>query len=132
MKTRSQQYSEIVFNQVLNLKDKPYKKFYASLTHEFPLMVLRSGLSQAVAFVWAKAQPKKEEPTPSLEAQAKLIFLEHLIQLIKCHAATPKDFQVHIQTAKLAEYQRLTRQILAASVWYKRFADSLLKVGGTP
>jgi len=136
MQTRSQEYSKKVFGQILPMKKaiddaetdskekqerKKAAKTYGSLCHNFPLMVLKSGLSQAVAFVWVKAKANQENP------QAK--FLEHLAELVEF---TPADnhaeFQKHINELELMEYQRYTRKILAASIWYKRFAESILDV----
>lgn len=96
-------------------------KTYGSLCHNFPLMVLKSGLSQAIAFVWVKA--KANEKTPQAQ------FLKHLAELIKFSPSDkPSQFQQHINELELMEYQRYTRKILAASIWYKRFAESILEV----
>lgn len=135
MQTRSQEYSETIFNQIDNLeftvdeaneekrqkKIKKLKKQYGSLCHNFPIMVLRSGLSQAVAFVWIKA--KNDAGTPHG------YFLKHLSALTDGSTnETPAAFQKRINEAELTEYQRLSRKVLAASIWYKRFAESLLEV----
>ena len=98
-------------------------KTYGSLCHNFPLMVLKSGLSQAVAFVWVKAQSKGKEKSPQAQ------FLRHLAELVKFSPSNnPSEFQNHINGLELMEYQRYTRKILAASIWYKRFAESILDV----
>ncbi len=135
MRTRSQIYSEQVYEHIHSLKqaindeqDKKSKeilekqaKQYGSLCHNFPLMVLRSGLSQAVAFVWVKS--KSDENTPYDK------FLKHLFLLLdRPENENVSDFQQYINQAELIEYQRLTRKILAASIWYKRFAESILGV----
>jgi len=102
-------------------KLKKEAKTYGSLCHNFPLMVLKSGLSQAVAFVWVKSKGKEEKP----QAQ----FLKHLAELVEFSPANnPSKFQIHINELQLIEYQRYTRKILAASIWYKRFAESILDV----
>jgi CRISPR-associated protein Cmr5 len=134
MKTRSQYYSEKVFNHIneldfqVNEADeekkekaiKTLKKQYGSLCHSFPLMVLRNGLSQAVAFVWVKSKNDADTPYG--------IFLRHLSCLTGGYSEEPADFQKRINKAGLIEYQRLTREILTASIWYKRFAESILEV----
>ncbi|MFW5443055.1 MAG: type III-B CRISPR module-associated protein Cmr5 [Methylococcaceae bacterium] len=135
MRTRSQIYSELVYGHIQQLKqaidDEPNletkdillkeAKQYGSLCHNFPLMVLRSGLSQAVAFVWVKS--KGEDNT----AYGK--FLKHLSQLTdRPENENVSGFQQYINQAELIEYQRLTRKILSASIWYKRFAESVLGV----
>lgn len=122
MQTRSQQYSKQVFNQINELSfDSTDKKKYGSLCHNFPIMVLRSGLSQAVAFVWVKSKAKENTPYGQ--------FLKHLSSLSDgAPNETASAFQERINGLPLADYQRLTRKILAASIWYKRFAESILDV----
>jgi len=134
MKTRSQKISQQVFEQINDLsfsvneaneakrsaKIKTLKKEYGTLCHNFPLMVLRSGLSQSVAFVWVKS--KNGESLPQVE------FLKHLSVITGESNETAKDFQERINGLSLNKYMRLTRKILAASIWYKRFAESLLGV----
>lgn len=135
MQTRSQIYSKKVFGQIDDLsftvnenneekrlkKIKALKKEYGSLCHNFPLMVLRNGLSQAVAFVWMKSENDLNSP------QGK--FIKHLSLLTDgSETETAKDFQERINQLDLMKYQRITRKILSASIWYKRFAESLLGV----
>ncbi len=122
MRTRSQQHSKKVYEQISSLVlDADKKKTYGSLCHNFPLMVLRSGLSQAIAFIWVKS--KGVESTPQGQ------FLKHLSHLTEgAHNESASQFQQRINQAELIEYQRLTRKILAASIWYKRFAESILGV----
>lgn len=135
MRTRSQIYSEQVYRQIQQLKRaiddesekkekellKKQAKQYGSLCHNFPLMVLRSGLSQAVAFVWVKSKDDENNPHGK--------FLKHLAQLVgRPEAEKVSVFQQYINQAELVEYQQFTRKILAASIWYKRFAESMLGV----
>jgi CRISPR-associated protein Cmr5 len=133
MRTRSQTLSQLVYGQIQKMKEidkeqdvkekkKPEEdaKTYGSLCHQFPLMVLRSGLSHAVAFVWVKSKGKDDTPYWQ--------FLKHLSALTGEEKETPANFQQRINSAELMEYQRLTRTILAASIWYKRFAESILGV----
>ena len=134
MKTRAQNYSKQVYQQIsaLNFNDEQ-KKLYGSICHQFPIMVLRSGLAQSVAFLWVKAKSgedeakKSEEPTKNKKMAYKC-FLQHL-SFITGHAnEQPKDFQQRIHQMELDEYRRTTRTILSACIWYKRFAESLLNV----
>lgn len=124
MKTRSQQYSEIVFGHIHQLKSEPkdekFNKRYGSLCHNFPIMVLRSGLAQAVAFTLVKSKSKHSSP--------EWTFLQHLAAVTSPATPTPDAFQESVHQMGLLEYQRTTRIILAASIWYKRFAESVLGV----
>jgi CRISPR-associated protein Cmr5 len=133
MQTRSQQYSQIAYGHIFPLKEakdneqdneekeKKQKtaKQYGSLCHNFPLMVLRSGLSQAIAFVWVKS--KGDANTAYGQ------FLTHLSNLTGLNDNL-LEFQKEINQAELIKYQRLSRKILAASIWYKRFAESVLGI----
>lgn len=129
MRTRSQQYSEAVFKQIErvdtgNFLDPDKKKQYGSLCHNFPIMVLQNGLSQAVAFLWVKANSAKEP-----EKSPYSLFLQHLSAITSGQEGeSPANFQQRINQAPLVKYQQLTRQILSASIWYKRFAESILDV----
>ena len=145
MRTRSQQYSQQVFEQLsrldfeaearrqaqpnaltdtqLNDEKAKLAKQYGSLCHKFPLMVLRSGLAQATAFVWVKSKNNENSPYG--------VFLRDLSRLTNgSEGESASAFQQRINALDLAQYQRTTRQILAASIWYKRFAESLLGVAG--
>jgi len=130
MKTRSQQYSQTVYRQISKLELPEDKtKVYGSLCHNFPLMILRSGLSQAVAFVLTKTKLSESEPS-----KPHIFFLENLAELTEINLnlqANEKKvikFQEKINTLELNDYMRITRHILAASIWYKRFAESILGV----
>ena len=139
MQTRSQQLSKLVFEQIMPMKDaidnleedskeKKEAKQYGSLCHNFPVMVLRSGLSQAIAFVLVKAKPYEEE---GKQSKPHKLFLENLADLSGLEleqGIKAVKFQEKINTLPLMEYMRVTRNILTASIWYKRFAESILGV----
>ena len=132
MKTRSQDYSKIVFEQISALElPKDKQKIYGSLCHTFPLMVMRSGLSQSVAFVLVKAKLQDRLEDRHKESMPHKVFLENLASLsglLLDEGRVPRKFQEKTHELELFEYMRITRKILAASIWYKRFAESLLGV----
>lgn len=121
MQTRAQKNSKLAYEHInqlnLNATDK---KLYGSICHNFPIMLLRSGLAQSVAFLWVKASNDKK---------AYKIFLQHLSIISGGgeYESYPA-LQDRIQQMSLGEYQRTTRIILNASIWYKRFAESILNV----
>jgi CRISPR-associated protein Cmr5 len=121
MQTRAQKNSKQAYEHISQLQlSGTDAKLYGSICHTFPIMVLRSGLAQSVAFLWIKAESDK----PAYQT-----FLKHLSLISNGPSnETYKDFQQRIQEMDLAEYQRTTRTILNASVWYKRFAESMLNV----
>lgn len=121
MKTRAQEYSQRVYQHIsaLDFTDKKQEKLYGSICHQFPIMVLRSGLAQSVAFLWVKAESGK----PAYEK-----FMQHLSAITGFEGESRLMFQQRINNMDLNEYRRTTRTILNACVWYKRFAESLLNV----
>jgi CRISPR-associated protein Cmr5 len=123
MQTRDQKYAARAFAQVSGVLEKDWKKKYGSMAHKLPVLVRSAGLAQALGFVEARG----EEPQKRL--------LEHLAQTVG--AGTKDDLLNRSRTASLPEYMRLTREVMAALQWYKRFAQSVLEVetgeeGGTP
>jgi CRISPR-associated protein Cmr5 len=112
IKTRSQTDMKLAFDRVREVVGKPWMKEYGTLCHGFPVMVLTSGLCQAVAFSFAKAQDK--------EAHRRV--LEDIRAIIGRDPA-------EVATVSAEEYIRMTRRVLDAWIYYKRFAVSLLDVG---
>lgn len=89
------------------------RKTYGGLCHTFPILVMQCGLAQAVAFHEEKASGNSER------AIAHQLLWEHYNQVL----GNPDLSQM-----SLTEYIRATRRVLAAWVFFKRFAVSILKV----
>ena len=120
MKTRAQCFSQLAYKHISELQfDDKQKKLYGSICHQFPIMVLRAGLAQSVAFLCVKATNDK----PAYQK-----FMGHLSSIIGFENEEFSRFQIRIHNMDLDEYRRTTRMILNASIWYKRFAESLLDV----
>jgi CRISPR-associated protein Cmr5 len=121
MKSRAQRYSSTAFSQIElfagSLTDdqrETAKKKYGSMAHKFPVLVRTAGLAQAVAFVEARGD----------ESQRAL--MDHLA--VTVGKSNRKALYDATRTTDLLEYMLLTRQVLEASVWFKRFAESVLDV----
>ncbi|MFZ4701743.1 MAG: type III-B CRISPR module-associated protein Cmr5 [Candidatus Methylumidiphilus sp.] len=58
MMTRSQKHAQAIAGQVGEVQhmSRKIQKQYGSLCHRFPIMVLRTGLAQAVGFLAAKSK----------------------------------------------------------------------------
>lgn len=95
-------------------KDKAKRKKYGSMAHKLPILIHSAGLAQAVAFV----QSRK-----SVEQKQLLTDLAGTLGEGNGEALAGRS-----RTADLAEYMLLTRRALAALVWYKRYAESILGV----
>ena len=124
MRTRSQSNALEVYEQIKAIEgwQQDKRKQYGALCHRFPVMILNSGLAQAMGFLCAKAQG---EDGPE---RAHTTLVNHLTQLLGGRAQQAISFQREIVALDLGEYQRLTRNALEAAVWYKRYAESILKV----
>jgi|SRR5579863_4418136 len=116
MQTRDQKYASIVYEQVFNVKKEEssgYKK-YGAMAHKLPILIHTAGLVQALAFVEARGEKVQKRLLTDLKATIE-----------------PDDSRTlltHAQTTGLSEYMRLTQEIMAALLWYKRFAQSILGV----
>lgn len=129
MKTRAQTDSQQAYDNIEGISQPPNtagidSKAYGSLCHHFPMLVLRSGLCQAVAFYGVKAHGQTNP-------HAYRAFLQHIASACGHGDQDYTAFQKAILAMELPEYQRVTRRILAAAIWYKRFAVRVLDVDGT-
>lgn len=115
MLTRDQRYSTIAFDQVCKVKkeESNYQK-YGAMAHKLPILIHTAGLAQALEFVNARGE----------EAQKRL--LKDLA--ITVGQKDAKALLAYMRGLELSGYMRLTQQILAALLWYKRFAQSMLGV----
>jgi len=117
MQTRDQKYATRAFEQVSDVfqnMSEVNRKKYGAMAHKLPVLIHTAGLAQALTFV----ESRSEEPYKRL--------LEHLAEAVG--AGTKADLLDHSRTAPLAEYTRLTQEVVAALLWYKRFAQSVLGI----
>lgn len=113
MQTREQQYAARIFEQVKGLPEGDWKK-YGTMAHKLPVLVRTAGLVQALSFVEARGH----------DAQKQL--LAHLAETVgENDKAT---LLASARTNDLNDYMRLTQKVMAALLWYKRFAQSVLGV----
>ncbi|SRR6266487_5187125 len=116
MQTRDQIYAADAYKRVSKVKKegKEYYGSYGSMAHKLPLLIRTAGLAQALSFVESKGKK-----TGAYE------------QLLKDIAETigKKDvLQDRARNADLSEYILLTKQVMDALLWYKRFAQSVLDI----
>lgn len=126
MQTLSQKYAADAYQSVRRVcqehpdttkEGKKYQKKYGTMAHKLPILIRTAGLVQALAFVAAKGSG-----TPAWRQ-----YLEDVAQTVDAQL----DAQTLIensQKAGLNEYILLTRRVSQATLWYKRFAESILKV----
>ena len=108
LRTREQRMAEIAFQRVKERTGKDAGD-YLSFANSFPSLVHSCGLVQAVAFADAKGK-------------------KNLIEDISKVLEKPLDeLTVQARSKPLAAYMLLSREVLAAAGWVKRYAQALLK-----
>jgi len=114
--TREQVYASQAYNDVVRFCDAHKKQeerdSYKSMVQSLPVLVRTAGLAQALAFVNTR------------DGQRRAI-LAHLDGLLH-HDLGGETLLTRSRTAKLGEYLYLTRQVMSALLWYKRYAEWLL------
>lgn len=116
MQTRDQKYASDIFKRVMSIKDEPFKTSYGSMAHTLPILIHTSGLAQALEFVNSRGK-KDKGPEQLLEDLSRTVLGEQKAELL-----------TRVRGRSLREYLYLTEQTLAALLWYKRYAQSILDV----
>lgn len=119
MTTRQQQYASSAHQKVeaLQVQDKTFRTRYGSIAHRLPVLIRSAGLAQALAYVDARG---KEEGQRLLDDLAAVVGVEGV--------KNRNDLISRSRTTALLEYMYLTDQCLDALLWFKRFAQTILKV----
>jgi CRISPR-associated protein Cmr5 len=113
-RTRTQHYAEKALNKINDIKNKSDSKEYKSRCDNFPVMVMQSGIAQAVGFMLAKGTG----------GNAYSQYLNDLASVMG--EKNGKDFHAKIIAAQIPDYRRLTRETLNAAGWFKRFGQAYL------
>jgi CRISPR-associated protein Cmr5 len=122
MQTRDQKYASDAFDRVTKIaqeRTKSFGKAYGSMAHKLPILIHVSGLAQALAFVASRGEGKGSERL--LEDLSQTVLGEPAARLLERSRGSNHE-------GSLREYIYLTEQILAALLWYKRYAQSILNV----
>jgi len=120
LKTRSQHHLALALERVCQVKGESQEVSdrYGSLCHSFPVFVMTCGLCQALAFSKAKSAGD------SGLAKAHELLLRHVAAVLNLDG----DLLEAVQKASATDYMFYTRQVLDAWIYFKRFAESILKV----
>lgn len=119
MQTRAQKdmlLAERLVTEASNGDERVYK-IYGGLCHNFPVLVRTCGLCQALAFHKAKAANGDDR------ARAHQMLLKHVGTLL----GEPDPLDA-VRRAETTDYMLHTRRALAAWIYFKRFAESILNV----
>lgn len=121
--TREQARAQRVYLQILEVnKNREIRENYGIICLNFPAYVHQCGLCQAVAFLQSKADAQNSSP----RKQAYHRFLEDLSQ--SALKMSGNQFAEHVRKANLIDYQKISREVMALTNWYKRYAEAVLKV----
>ena len=117
LKTRAQEDLKLAVKNISAMggEDDDVKANYIRRVKDFPALVMTVGLAQALAF--------------SREKDRKATGLGKAHKLLQQHVAAilnKPDALVAVQQAGALEYMHMTRRVLAAWVYYRRFAVSIL------
>ena len=118
--TRDQQYAASIYRQVTAFQanhNEAEQRRYGSLAHKLPILIRTAGLAQALAFVDARDNAASKQILDDLGKVVGAGGRAGLLAASRGSADQP-----------LVEYMALTRETLTALLWYKRYAQSLLKV----
>lgn len=113
MKSMEHGYAQIAYDCIKKVERSGYAKEYGRLCHKFPSMVLMNGLMLTVSFFQA------QDRDGDMKAYGKFISDLGLALGIGDWTEMPKAS---------TEYRQLSRQALRAAVWFKRYAEAILKV----
>ena len=117
MNTLDQEMASSVFKKISEREHSTDVKKYGAMAHKLPILVRTAGLAEALAFV----ESRNKEP--------ERVLLDDLADVV-C-TTTRDDYMCRIRKAELQEYIFLTRKTMLALKWFKRFAQSILKIEAT-
>src|SRR5258706_16349783 len=109
--TRDQKYAIAAFGKVSAINEEK-RNSYGSTAHQLPILIRTSGLAQALAFVEGKKQTGCKQ----------------LLEDIQVTIGSERPLAEYAREASLREYMLLTRQVLDALLWYKRFSQSVMGI----
>ena len=121
--TRSQRYAAKALECVDAIKAREAERDeWKSRADSFPVMVLQTGLAQAIGFLRAKSLGGKDKGYKP--------YLADLVAVLNAGGATPaqtgEEFQKSVIVLDLASYRQLTRETLTAAGWLKRFGQAYI------
>jgi CRISPR-associated protein Cmr5 len=122
MRTKNQQLAEITYKLVTAWKKEgkaDQQQRYGGMAHNLPALIRSAGLCQALTFV----------DTRNEEGYKKL--LDHIAKTVQGEQSGKEKLLAAARTSELLEYTRLTREVLLALNWFKRFAQSVLETDST-
>jgi CRISPR-associated protein Cmr5 len=127
MQTCNQTLAVKVFQKIENLQrefpdeNSTERKKYGAMAHKLPVLIRTAGLAQALGFLDAKSNDKEGKMNKQLLNDLASTLGKNSTQELLSHTRGNNN-------QSLGDYLRLTQETLAALLWYKRFAQSVLGV----
>lgn len=113
---------------ITGLPDDPsMRKAYGTFCMKAPIMLKTMGPLQMLEFI--RSRHKGDGAPTTTAGKAALTLLGHLAKDIG--VADEKELRRKVRGAELVDYMRLTHELDAALLWYRRFAQSELKASST-
>lgn len=127
MRLRSNEMAAAALRHVLAVqkettKDLKAREDYQQLWMKFPMLVMRNGLVQTLAFYMSKAKDQKGE----FKAEYTYFF-EHYFRstgLWETERSVPACYKKLLQEVELSSYLQHSERALEVATWYKRFCES--------
>lgn len=131
MQSKEQQRAKSAYTRIENTANsfqgdeksiKTQKNEYGSMAHKLPVIIRSAGLAQALAFVNSRGKNPHH---------ALLDDIAHTLSNVNNQFSNLNNrdsLAERSHKAQLSEYMKLTQEILAICLWYKRFAESILEV----
>ena len=127
MPNREQTRAEIAFKKITEVAEwqkEAFQKKYGGVCLKMPAMIQQSGLCQAVAFYQAKAADTSNAP----DSNERKLYLGHFAEAVLGERATRDQLGEQTRSCSMGEYQRLTREATQCAIWFKRYAEAVLRV----
>ncbi|WP_310551502.1 type III-B CRISPR module-associated protein Cmr5 [Paenibacillus glufosinatiresistens] len=129
MISSEQRYAEAAFSAMKTdlTPNTPEANFFGSICHQFPAMVRLNGLRLTAIYYQAKAGTASLADGSTARNKAYERYLKYLGQALDIRNSSLVQ-AANNDSSNASNYRMLTRQALAASVWFKRYAEAILRV----
>lgn len=120
--TKGQKFASKAYELVQVAAGKDDKDKYKTVALGFPVLILSCGLAQAVSFACGK--PDYQNYLADLNEVVKVVTGKE-IACVQEENGKPKCHDKKISEFKTVQlYMRITRDVLEASTWIKRYAEA--------
>ena len=128
-KTIEQKRSSFAFKCAEEAKGKKFSGKYKSLVKKFPMMVLRNGMLQALAFIESKIEKEKGREK---ESEHKLLR-DHIEEYMRSDtsplslSSNGRLSEYLSNKATVEEYRLITQDVLSFMNWLRRYTEAFIE-----